>query len=56
LGMPFPPRDRPDYTTWLGSIKKQLGDGVFAQAWSAGGALTPNEVAEDAMTIATSFG
>ncbi len=56
LGMPFPPRDRPGYPDWLASIRHQLEEGVFTQAWSAGAALTPKEVAENAMTIASSLG
>src|SRR5215217_7010874 len=41
LGVSFPPRDRPHYPDWLESIRGQLGEGVFVQAWSAG-AKTPS--------------
>jgi len=50
IGVPFP-RDRPDYPAWLGSIQSQLGEGIFAQATSAGAALTPNEIADTALRI-----
>jgi predicted ATPase/transcriptional regulator with XRE-family HTH domain len=50
LGVPFP-RDRPDYPSWLASIRAQLDEGVFAQAKSAGAALTPNEIADTALRI-----
>ncbi|MEA2524961.1 MAG: hypothetical protein QOF73_2188 [Thermomicrobiales bacterium] len=55
LGVPFPPRDRPDYPDWLKSISEQLGEGEFTQAWSAGSALTLDEAAEDALAIASSL-
>jgi hypothetical protein len=56
LGVPFPPRDRPDYPDWLASIQAQLNDGIFAQAKSAGAALTPNEIADNALRISALVG
>jgi predicted ATPase/transcriptional regulator with XRE-family HTH domain len=56
LGVPFPPRDRPGYPGWRASIEHKLGEGVFTQIWAAGVALKPNEIADDAMTIAASMG
>ena len=41
LGVPFPPRDRPDYPPGWPRFERNLGERVFAQARSAGAALTP---------------
>jgi predicted ATPase/transcriptional regulator with XRE-family HTH domain len=54
FGVPFP-RDRPNYPAWRDSMEKNLGEGVFSQARSAGAALRLNEIADDALTIAASI-
>jgi predicted ATPase/transcriptional regulator with XRE-family HTH domain len=56
LGVSFPPRDRPDYPAWRKSMEERLGEGGFGHAWSAGAALRPNEIADDAMAVVASMG
>lgn len=47
LGVPFPPRTRPDYADWQASIQAQLDDRDLRQAKAAGATLSPNEIVED---------
>jgi non-specific serine/threonine protein kinase len=53
IGAPFSPRDRPDYPRWLASIRSQLGEAAFAEAWAEGSKLTLERAIGEATRAAT---
>jgi non-specific serine/threonine protein kinase len=53
LGTPLPPAIRPAYDRTIAALRRSLGETAFAAAWSAGGALSPEEMAALALGAAT---
>ena len=45
---PLPPVERPAFDALLADLQRHLGPDAFAEAWTSGGALTPDEVLAEA--------
>ena len=51
LGAPVPAREREDHDRAAAALRTALGETAFAGAWTAGGALSPEQAVAETLTL-----